>query len=115
MQDSPSIFVLSFFFFFLLLFRRIAYLFAFRGVRPATGHLDRLGPSLVCLGTLHLGHFGGKGSAVGPVHVLELRIVLPNVDGKSSRNGGSQGGRLVHRRAVHGHLDDIGLGLLGSN
>lgn len=89
----------------------MAYLFAFRGIHPTTGHLDRLGPSLVCLGTLHLGHFGSKGCAVGPVHVLELRIVLPDVDGKSSRNGGSQGGRLVHRRAVHGHLDDIGLSL----
>lgn len=53
-----------------------------------------------------------EGGAVGTVHVPELAELLPHAHGESGRDGGAQGGRLVHRGSLDGDLDDIGLGLV---
>lgn len=98
--------VLSFFFFFF--FRIIR-------VEPATRHLDGLGPLTVHLLALHWGGMGKEGRAVGPVHVLELAEILPDVDREASCDGGSQRRRLVHGRAFNGDLNNIGLSLRGGH
>lgn len=80
-------------------------------IHPPTRHFNGLGPGLVHFLALYLRNVRGKRGAVGPVHVLEFRVVLPDVNGESSRNGRAESGGLVHRRTFHGHLANVGLGL----
>lgn len=97
--------LLKFFFLFLISF----FLTAFVRIHPATRHIDSLGPSLVQFGALHLGNVRGKRRTVGTIHVFQFRVVLPNINGESSRDGRTKGGGFVHRGSIYGHLTEIGL------
>lgn len=96
---------------FCLSLRLICLLLFLDRVNPSTRHFDSLSPGFVHFLALYLRNVRGKRRAVGPVHVLEFRVVLPDVNGESSRNGRAESGSLVHRRTFHRHLANVGLGL----
>lgn len=86
-------------------------LFTIYRVHPATRHVDRFGPPLVQSGALGFRNVRGESRPVGTVHVFKFRVVLPDINGEPSRNGGAKSRGFVHGRTLHGHLDKVGLGL----
>lgn len=78
---------------------------------PAARHFNGLRPPFVHAGTFFDRDLRLKSGPVGPVHVFEVRKVLPDTDGKGSSDGRTKSRRLVHRRSFDGDLNDVGLSL----
>lgn len=81
-------------------------------IEPTTAHADSTIPLLEHLFALLGSDFGLKDHAVLLVDGLELAELLPDVDGETSGDCGSQGGGFAHSGAVDRDTDDVCLCLV---